>query len=303
MMKSKIKLTKYLKLRTIIQTFSAVFINGYGAGFVKGKIYTGGTKYVCLPVLNCYSCPGATGACPIGAMQSVNGDYRHKISFYVLGLIMLFGVLFGRLICSFLCPFGFIQDLLYKIRTPKFKVPMKIDKYLRWLKYVMLAAVLLLPVLLANKYGIGAPYFCKLVCPAGTLEGGIPLLLTNESLRKTIGFLFNWKIGILVTVLGSSIFIYRPFCKYICPLGAFYSLFNKVSFWRMEVDRGLCTGCKRCESICKMNVEITKNINSTECIRCGECKSICPQEAISSKFDLKLKQEGIKYETFTNKKT
>ena len=185
------KKTRYLKLRTIIQAFSTVFINGYAAGFLQGKIFTGGTKYVCLPVLNCYSCPGAVGACPIGAMQAVNGDYRYKISFYVLGLIMLFGVLFGRLICSFLCPFGFIQDLLYKIKIPKLKVPMKIDKPLRWLKYVMLAFVLLLPVLLTNKYGIGAPYFCKLVCPAGTLEGGIPLLLTNEPLRKIVGLLFN----------------------------------------------------------------------------------------------------------------
>ncbi len=273
--------------RHIIQLIAAIAINGYAAGFTKGKIFTGKTKLICVPVLNCYSCPGALGSCPIGALQAVLGDRSFKFSFYILGFIMLFGILCGRLICGFLCPFGFIQDLLYKIRTPKLTVPKSIDKPLRYLKYIVLVVfVIALPLVITNKYGMGNPYFCKLICPAGTLEGGIPLLAMNEELKNTIGALFFWKLGVLLVIIIFSIITYRPFCKYLCPLGALYALFNKFSFYQMDVDETKCTGCKICEKNCKMNVEITKNINSTECIRCNECKNICPHNAISSGFKI-----------------
>jgi len=201
---------------------------------------------------------------------------------------MLFGVVFGRLICGFLCPFGFIQDLLYKIKLPKITVPKKVDKPLRYLKYaVLILPVVILPIFLTNKFGMAQPYFCQWICPAGTLEGGIPLVLMNKGLRDMVGFLFNWKMALLIFTILSSILIYRPFCKYICPLGAFYSLFNKYSFYQMNVDKLKCNGCKICEKQCKMNVEITKEINSLECIRCGECKDVCPKGAITSGLSLK----------------
>jgi polyferredoxin len=271
----------FFRLRHLIQLTAALFFNGYAAGFAGGKIFTGGTKRFCVPVLNCYSCPGAAGACPIGGLQAVLGNRGFTLSFYAAGLIMLFGILCGRLICGFLCPFGFVQDLLYKIRTPKPAIPQKIDRPLRFLKYlILLVFVLLLPAVLTNRYGMGAPFFCKLLCPAGTLEGGIPLILTNPPLKEIIGLLFCWKLGILAAVLISSVLIYRPFCKYLCPLGALYALFQRFSFYRMSLDREKCTACKLCEKSCKMGVAITKNINSTECIRCGECEKACPHGAI-----------------------
>ncbi len=281
---------KKVNKRPFIQLAFAALTNGYVAGFVQGKIYTGDSKVACVPGLNCYSCPGATGACPIGAMQAVLGDRKYSISYYVLGIILLFGVLMGRFVCGFLCPFGFFQDLLHKIPVPKIKVNKRIDKPLRWVKYIMaLVMVILLPIFLTNEFGLASPYFCQWVCPVGTLEGGIPLIIQNESLRQMVGFLFNWKMGILITVIISSMFIYRPFCKYICPLGAFYSLFNKFSFYQMNVDKAKCIDCKACEKKCKMNVEVTKNINSLECIRCGECKSVCPTDAITSQIGTLIK--------------
>lgn len=270
-----------------IQLVVAVLTNGYLQGFVQGKIFKGKSKLFCVPGLNCYSCPGALGSCPIGSLQAVLGDSKYQIAFYVLGFIMLFGVILGRFVCGFLCPFGFVQDLLYKIKAPKIKMPPRIDKPLRLLKYFILAIfVLILPMFAVDAFGIAPPYFCKWICPAGTLEGGIPLVLKNESLQKAIGFLFNWKVILLAIIVLASIFIYRPFCKYICPLGAFYSVFNKFSFYQMQIDRTKCTGCKACERQCKMQVNILKNINSTECIRCGECKYVCKQGAISSGFTL-----------------
>ncbi|MCQ2513099.1 MAG: 4Fe-4S binding protein [Lachnospiraceae bacterium] len=272
------------KVRYMIQAAAAVFFNGFATGFIKGRIFRGKTKGICIPVLNCYSCPGAVAACPIGSLQAVLGSRNSKFSFYVLGTMMLFGVILGRAICGFLCPFGFIQELIYKIKTPKIKIPQKIDRPLRYLKYVVLIVlVIVLPLFLTNEFGMGNPYYCKWLCPVGTLEGGLPLVLMNDSLKKAVGLLFSWKVGILVVILILSVLIYRPFCKYLCPLGAFYGLFNRISFVKLDINRDKCVECGLCEKTCKMNVSVLKNINSTECIRCGECKSACPKQAIDIK--------------------
>lgn len=284
------RIKKHTIKRICVQAVTTLAVNSHLSGYISGKIYTGDTKIVCVPVLNCYSCPGATGACPIGSLQAVAGGKKHQISFYILGFMMLFGMLFGRFICGFLCPFGFLQDLIYKIKSYKMKIPKKIDKVLRFLKYVILIVVVLLfSMFLTNKYGIAAPYFCKYICPAGTLGAGVPLTILNESLRPGLGFLFIWKLFVLGIILLSSIFIYRPFCKYLCPLGAFYACFNKLSFYQMHVDHLKCIQCGACMRQCKMQVNVLKNINSTECIRCGECKAVCPTDAISSGFNLKKK--------------
>lgn len=239
------------------------------------------SKNFCLPILNCYSCPGALGACPIGSLQVSAGCSRYGISFYVLGFLALMGILFGRLLCGFLCPFGFIQELLHKIPLPKLKIPHKPDRIMRFGKYMVLVfLVVLLPLLTADSYGSTVPFFCKYFCPAGTLEGGIPLVSMNKPFLATIGWLFSWKMFVLAVILISSMMIYRPFCKYFCPLGAFYSLFNRLSFYRYYIDRDKCTNCGICVRVCPMNIEPVKTPNHTECIRCGLCRNKCPQNAI-----------------------
>ena len=276
------------RTRHLIQAVSALLMNGNLKGFLQGKIWQGKSKQVCVPGLNCYSCPGALGACPIGSLQAVLNGRQKNLSFYVTGLLILFGTIFGRLICGFLCPFGFLQELLYKIPVRKWKIPKKIDDRLRYLKYVILVVfVLLLPAFLHGTYGIGDPWFCKYICPAGTLEGGIPLVSVNSGLRSMVGVLFSWKILILILVLVASMHIYRPFCKYMCPLGAIYGLFNRFSIYQMQVEKDTCTHCGICEKTCLMQVNVTENINSPECIRCGACKNACPVHAIKSGYRLK----------------
>ena len=264
-----------------IQALWAFLTNSYLLGFAQGKIYRGKLKNLCVPGLNCYSCPGAVGSCPIGAMQAVIGSWNFKFAFYVAGFLMFVGALLGRFACGWLCPFGLIQDLLHKIPFFRKVDTFKGDKLLRKLKYVVLLLfVILLPMFLVDILGQGAPYFCKLVCPVGTLEGGIPLVLMNRSMQSTIGWLYAWKNVLLALTVFLSILIYRPFCKYICPLGAVYSVFNPIAVFRYRVDKEKCTDCGACAKVCKMQVNPAQNPNHPECIRCGACKKSCPAGAI-----------------------
>lgn len=267
-------------IRLIVQVVFTALTNGYMVGFLEGKIYQGSSKKVCVPGLNCYSCPGAIGSCPIGSLQAVLGSHDFKFSFYVIGFLMIIGSLMGRFVCGFLCPFGLVQDLLYKIPVKKIKrVPF--DRQLRYLKYVILVVFVIgMPLLLTDFTGNGTPWFCKTICPSGTLLAGIPLVSMNSGLQKTIGFLFGWKMGILILVIVASILIYRPFCKYLCPLGAIYGLFNRFSLYRYEVDADRCTKCGLCHRKCNMGVKVYEQPNSPECIRCGECRKVCPTKAI-----------------------
>lgn len=274
-------MAKISKIRLIVQACFAALSNGYIKGFTQGSLYQGDIKYVCTPGLNCYSCPGAFASCPIGSLQATLNSRDYYVSLYVAGILVVTGTFLGRFVCGFLCPFGLVQDLLFKIPFVKKIRTLPGEKFLRWLRYlILLVFVILLPVFVMDITGLGQPWFCKYICPAGTLEGGIPQTLLNENLRGAIGFLFKWKVSILVVTVISSIIIYRPFCRYICPLGAIYGLFNKVSFYRYKVDPDKCTKCGACQKICKLNIKVYENPNSLDCIRCGECKAGCPKKAI-----------------------
>ena len=119
-----------IKRRRWFQTFSFLAINAYIPSWFKGEIYQGNIKGTCVPVLNCYSCPSAMGACPIGAIQNFFATARFNLSIaqyqfglYVIGFLGAVGSLVGRMPCGWLCPFGFLQELLYKIKTKKFRIP------------------------------------------------------------------------------------------------------------------------------------------------------------------------------------
>ncbi len=278
---------KHSRARTIFQAAWFALTNGYARGYTSGKIFTGNTKALCVPGLNCYSCPGALASCPIGSLQAVLNKGTYKVSLYVVGLLSMFGVLFGRLVCSWMCPFGLVQDLLHKIPIGPKQKNLPGHKILRWLRFVVLAVlVVALPILIVDATGTGQPWFCEWLCPSGTLLGGIPLTIVNEEFRKIIGFRFFWKVGLLVLFCLGAIWYYRPFCKYLCPLGAIYGVFNPVSTYRLEIDTNKCVKCHACQRACGMDIATFETPNSMDCIRCGDCMKACPTGAISSTWSV-----------------
>lgn len=267
--------------RRIIQLYAALLYNSNIGGFAKGQIFTGSSKNLCVPGLNCYSCPGAVAACPIGSLQNSLAASQTRLPFYIFGILILFGLSLGRTVCGWLCPFGLVQELLYKIKTPKLKKN-RVTRILSYNKYIILAVfVLLLPIVLSMG-GVPVPAFCKYICPAGTLGGAIPLILhpSNGAVRDMLGGLFINKAVISAVVIAAAIFIFRFFCRFFCPLGALYGFFSRIAIIGIKVDENKCTGCGACTAYCRMD---TKKVGDHECINCGECMKYCHSGAIEQK--------------------
>jgi ferredoxin-type protein NapH len=264
--------------RRVWQIISTLLHNGYLPGYLGFTLYGGVLKGLCTPGLNCYACPGAFLGCPIGALQ--NFVAQRMFPFFVLGFLGLVGAGVGRMTCGWLCPFGFLQDVMKKIS----KRAMKLPRWMGNLKYVSLIVLaVLLPLLL------GDTWFCKL-CSAGGIEAAIPWALGGavgadamEGLR--IGTLFWIKIAILAFFLLAMILIKRPFCRTFCPLGAVLSLFNRISLVKLHVDSEKCTDCGLCERMCPVDLKVYQEIDSPECIKCLECTK-CPARAITARLAL-----------------
>ena len=285
-------------IRFWIQALFTALTNGYLKGFSTGVIYQGNMKHICVPTLNCYSCPAALYSCPIGAIQAtiaggggLDPTAIHTIRerlvsiasstpFFVIGFLFIFGAIIGRASCGWMCPFGWFQDIINKIPSPKFKGP----NFFKYIKYLILIIfVLVLPAVMVDAYGGGEPTFCKFICPAGTLEAGIPLAWLNPDLRAQLGWLFSWKVILSAVFVILMVFFKRPFCRWACPLGATLSPFNKVSLFRLELDNNACIECGMCSKVCPIDLDVPREIDSLECIRCLECVKACPKSIIKVK--------------------
>ena len=265
--------------RRLVQLYSALLYNAYVRGFIKGEIYTGKAKVMCVPGLNCYSCPAAVGACPLGALQNAVASSGSRAPYYVLGILLLFGLTLGRTICGWLCPVGLVQELLHKLPTPKIGKN-RVTRVLSLLKYAILAVFVIAVPLWYSLQNIPVPAFCKYICPAGTLEGAVGLLAhpANADIFAMLGILFTWKFVVLAIIAAACVFVYRAFCRFICPLGAIYGLFARVAIIGVKVEKTACTDCGRCVGCCPMDI---KRVGDRECIGCMKCIDKCPENAIS----------------------
>ncbi|MHB8896541.1 MAG: 4Fe-4S binding protein [Candidatus Geothermincolia bacterium] len=270
-------------------------------------IYQGKAKGICFPGFNCYACPLALYSCPIGSLQhslailsprvrslpagkGVASAVKRQASYpigaflYVVGFIGLIGIVTGRLVCGWICPFGLLQDLMYKIPVPKIGLP----SWMRFGKYLALVLVaMLIPFL------TGVNWYSRL-CPAGALEGAIPLkALPPNGGIPVAGWFFWFKIGILVAFLCWMAVTKRPFCRTACALGGAYALLAPISLYRMRVDSVKCTKCGECRAVCPVDINIYENADSPECVRCLDCKKQCPEGAVSSGFRLGAAPQGL----------
>ncbi|HOP27916.1 MAG TPA: 4Fe-4S binding protein [Candidatus Sabulitectum sp.] len=275
-------------VRRAVQFSALLATNLHLSGWVDGTIYTGGSKAFFIPGLHCYSCPSSILACPLGSLQSLlaapnfwgmlaTGRPDALVVLSVIGFIAFLGFLAGRFACGWICPFGLLQDLLYRIPSPKFGF----QDSLRPAKYALLfILVLALPAFLRPVAGgAGDPWFCKIVCPAGTSLAGWPLVSASPA-DFQLGFLFWWKSSIAILILLWAVTVERPFCRSLCPLGAAWGLMGRVSLFRMRVAES-CISCGKCQNVCPMGIAIYREPGSSECIRCGKCAAICPVGAIS----------------------
>ncbi len=254
--------------RRLFQIGALLVSNSYVGSVFYSNIYQGWFKGVCIPFMNCYGCPLALVSCPIGTLQHY--VIIGAIPFFLIGFLGIIGLVVGRMTCGWLCPFGFVQEMLHKIKTPKLH-PNRIFNHTKYLSLIGLT------ILVA--FFLGEPWFCKL-CPVGTLEAGIPIVLWNPggdifnqagSIVSRVGLLFYIKLLILFGFVSGAIFIHQPFCRYACPLGAIYSLFNKVSFFQIRLYHERCGFFHEYEEICPMEVNAQQRPNDKDCIRCLEC--------------------------------
>ncbi len=264
--------------RWIIQLVFFLIQNPFLQNFFTGTIHKGSTKSFCTPGLHCYSCPAAAFSCPIGTIQFIF-DYAKAVPFYAFGLLTVSGTLFGSATCAYVCPFGFFQEIIYKI-SPFKKYEAKLPRIFRYTKYLVLVfMVILIPFI------FHIPSFCAYLCPSGTFTAGVPLLLANEGYRATVGMTFVWKITFFIALVFYAMREKRPFCRYLCPLGLFLGFFNKISLYRIKLNSDKCRHCKVCfaTKTCPMGLNLPDEIDSIDCIKCGECIDSCTFGAIEKK--------------------
>jgi ferredoxin len=255
-------------IRRITQIgLGTLLFNAYWGVLSTKMVYGGPLRKVCVPGLNCHSCPTALMGCPIGMLQHFSAT--HRIPWFLIGFLGIIGLLSGRFTCGWLCPWGLLQDLLHRFK----KLMVHIPKVLIYFKYAVLVGVVII-----------IPYFTyehwfSTLCPNGALIAGIPWVLWNPVDPEIgitvldpadVGSLFTIKMIILGAFLLLFLFIKRPFCRTVCPLGAIYALFNRISLVSLKV-KSSCSDCAQCSAICPTDLEVRREINSEGCIKCLEC--------------------------------
>lgn len=231
--------------------------------------------------------PPVDSICPFGAIESLykllaTGQFIEKIDWSATVLLIgaiISTILLGRYFCGWICALGTMQELFgklgLKIFKRRFEVNAKLDKVLRYLKYLLLVIILFFTwktgTLVIRPYD---PFAAYSHIPAGFEE-------------LWSGFAIG--LIILVVSLIASMFYDRFFCKYACPLGAFLGIISKISLFKIKRENSTCIHCNLCTRNCPVNIEVSNinQVDSAECISCLECVSGCPTNKGTLKTHIK----------------
>lgn len=256
-----------------MQILSFFTINPHLKNYLVPELYQGSLKKICIPSLNCWSCPAASFSCPIGAIQNFVSYSKYLLSFYTIGTLAIVMSLTGRFFCGFVCPFGFLQDIIHKIPAKKVKIDTNKSKFSQY--FFLIIFVFFLPWL------TGEPWFSK-ICPSGFFLASIPFIIADISILNNVSYFFYIKTVIATIFFYSAIKISRPFCQYVCPIGTIFETFRPFSFSGIKVDKDKCIKCKKCFRVCIMDASPYKS--PYNCIQCGKCIKECPTKALTIKY-------------------
>ena len=256
------------KYKTLVQTIAFLLLHS-SRGLEA--------KWLCVPVLSCHSCALSYFACPIGVFAHFAG--HHVFPLLAFGTVLLAGVLVGRLLCGWVCPLGFLQDLLYRIKTRKFALPACTG----WVKYpVLVLTVFALPFAFGEETVFS---FCR-YCPAAGAQVSAPAVISAAFAEDAA--VSGWsllKIGILAAVVVAAVFFRRGFCNVLCPIGALLAPLNFVSFWAVKPPTSRCISCGKCNRACATAVEPSARIlagespsRAADCVVCHQCQVVCPMK-------------------------
>lgn len=239
------------------------------------------------PYFFCVAGPGAWAACPVKYLEIGFMGLEHSLLIlaYLIGFFGLFTLVVGRAFCGWMCPIGFTQEVLYKLRRlvmpvlRLFKGPVEglansigsMGPAPRYYKYGILILIPLASLATGKLVFTG-------IDPIGGLTATIPALLTGN--EYTFGDLFWVKILLLVAFLLMSFAVMRAWCRFLCPLGALTSPMNKVSLLQVKREDDKCTKCNACISVCPMKIDVPTMDRDMECIMCGRCVSSCKFDAL-----------------------
>ncbi len=214
-------------------------------GFIQLSVFTAGeVAFFCKGAL-CEICPLSFGICPIGTTQRVS--FIKKFPSYIVVLIIgAIGIILGSLSCGWICPVGFVQDVLH---APKFR-EIKVSHKISVLRYLTLLLTII-AVWLEIKY--------------------------NFFSRRGISIFHHYVIMAGGILLISAVFIKRPFCRIFCPLGLVLGKFNKISLLKVNLNKNACTGCQECNNSCVMDLKPLTQVNSDLCVKCFNCVKVCNQ--------------------------
>lgn len=302
-----------------MQILGVILPNSFFRGWTGDpQIYQGKLKSIVAPILNCYACPSAVVSCPVGSAQHFLA--MRAIPFYVLGSVGFVGITLGRAVCGWVCPFGFLQDIEFKLgrllKLPHLKLPkwFGYGKFVFLIAFVIIAPIATVKPIIDDETGVamtyedpetgktkevfepGVTWFCKL-CPQGALQGGIPQVLINPQLKRLLGWNYTMKMIILGILMIAFLMTKRPFCRGMCPLGAFLGLFNSISLLQFHVDSSKCNECRLCTYDCPVEHNVYLSPNGHECIRCGNCLDKCKRGGVSVKSIFSTKKNLIFNET------